>query len=237
MSSAFAHEIYEVRRGDSLYKISKRYGVSIKTIKSANNLKSIRLKEGQRLFIPKGKNPDQGSAFERKKQETSNFVVEEYIDLPSQKILGKWKNEKERYLLVKVATSFIGAPYRLGGENVRGLDCSAFVRKIYQIFDVELPRTAREQFMIGKEVSQEELLPGDLVFFRTKKYLPYPTHVGIFIGNGRFIHSSSTNRKGVRIDSLSSEFFSKTYVGARRIMELEEEKEDLNEYSQNLSKN
>ncbi len=120
--------------------------------------------------------------------------TEEFIEL-SKKPLKPWRNNEEKYMLVKVAKSFMGAPYKYGGETVRGLDCSAFVKKIYDIFDVQLPRSAREQFMVGNKISKEELAVGDLVFFKTKRYVKYPTHVGIYIGDGNFIHSSSTRCK------------------------------------------
>jgi LysM repeat protein len=205
---------YKVKKGDNLYKISKQFHVPVGKIKAANNLKTIRLRPGQRLLIPldraKGIEPEVLGE------------PEEIIDLTPQGPLGRWKSEDERHLLVRIAKSFIGAPYRLGGETVRGLDCSAFVRKIYAIFDLELPRSAREQFKLGKDVARDELLPGDLVFFRTRRHAPYPTHVGIYIGDGKFIHASSMRGNGVKIDSLSSEFFSRSYVGARRIMDLED---------------
>lgn len=136
---------------------------------------------------------------------------------------GKWKDHEERFRLVKVAKSFVGAPYKLGGDTVRGLDCSAFVRKVFEIFDVNLPRTARQQFLVGKRVEKEELSAGDLVFFRTRPTKDYPNHVGIYIGNGKFIHASSYHGRGVRIDSLDQPFYRRTYVGAVRIKDLPEE--------------
>jgi cell wall-associated NlpC family hydrolase len=136
-------------------------------------------------------------------------------------------------MLVKVAKSFMGAPYKYGGETVRGLDCSAFVKKIYDIFDVQLPRSAREQFMVGNKISKDELAVGDLVFFKTKRYVKYPTHVGIYIGDGNFIHSSSTRSKlGVKVDALSSDFYSRTFVGATRV---KKSTDDVVDIHQNIS--
>jgi peptidoglycan endopeptidase LytE len=92
------------------------------------------------------------------------------------------------------------------------------VKKIYDIFDIQLPRTAREQARVGLKIGKEELNIGDLVFFKTKRYVKYPTHVGIYIGDGNFIHSSSGyGRIGVKIDSLSSDYYTKVYTGATRI--------------------
>jgi peptidoglycan endopeptidase LytE len=128
-----------------------------------------------------------------------------------------WKNEDERGMLVRVARSFAGAPYKWGGDTVRGLDCSAFVRKMYGIFEVRLPRSAQEQFCAGSRVNKDDLAVGDLVFFKTRHPARYPTHVGIYIGDGQFIHTSSFMKRGVRIDRLSDAYFSRTYAGAVRV--------------------
>ena len=201
---------YKVRKGDTLDRIATRFEVDREDIAEANDLQTSqnkRLKPGSILLIPRI-------------TETSD---EEYVTLV-QKSLQPWKNSDEKYMLVKVAKSFMGAPYRYGGESVRGLDCSAYVKKIYEIFDVELPRSAREQFKVGAKVSKEGLSVGDLVFFKTKRYAKYPTHVGIYIGDGNFIHSSSYHSKlGVKVDSLDSSYYSKTYTGATRVKRPTEE--------------
>ncbi len=193
---------YRAKRGDTVDKLALKFNVDREEIVEANDLgASGKLKPGKVVLIPRP------SAEER----------EEYVSL-STVTLKPWKSGDEKYMLVKVAKSFMGAPYRYGGETVRGLDCSAYVKKIYDIFDVQLPRSAREQFHYGSKVSKDDLAVGDLVFFRTKRYVKYPTHVGIYIGDGNFIHSSSNHNKlGVKIDSLSSEFYTRTYTGAVRV--------------------
>src|SRR5450756_958324 len=106
-------------------------------------------------------------------------------------LVSKWHNPEEKKLFVKVATAFLGAPYRWGGVSLRGLDCSAFVKKIYELFDVTLPRTAHEQAHVGATVAREDMIEGDLVFFNTNRSFG---HVGIYIGNNEFVHASSGNR-------------------------------------------
>jgi len=194
---------YRTKKGDTIEKIALRFNVDKADILEANNLKEgTRLSSNIVLLIPKAVN---------------NEKQEDFVELTNRQ-LKPWKSSDEKYMLVKVAKSFIGAPYKYGGNSVRGLDCSAFVKKIYEIFDVELPRSAREQFHVGTKVGKEDLAIGDLVFFRTKRYIKYPTHVGIYIGDGYFIHSSSGNgRIGVKIDSLNSDFYSRTYIGATRV--------------------
>lgn len=218
-SEAGSTQVYKVRKGDTLYKISKRFNVPVREIKSANHLTKDRLKPGQRLLLPKGVPQEKA-----RPQDLLDGAdgPEEIVDLTNQAPLGRWESEKDRHLLVRVAKSFIGAPYKLGGETVKGMDCSAFVRKIYAIFGLDLPRSAREQFKLGSPVAREDLLPGDLVFFRTNRFAPHPTHVGIYIGDGNFIHAAGGRRRGVTIDSLSSDFFSRTYVGAKRLMDSED---------------
>lgn len=194
---------YRAKKGDTLDGIAKKFNIDKEELIEANNLKDgARLNKNMVILIPK--------TLSEEKQE-------EFVELTN-KNLKPWKSNDEKYMLVKVAKSFIGAPYKYGGNSVRGLDCSAYVKKIYEIFDVQLPRSAREQFHAGTKVNKEELTVGDLVFFRTKRYIKYPTHVGIYIGDGYFIHSSSGNgRIGVKIDSLNSDFYSRTYVGATRV--------------------
>lgn len=194
---------YTVRKSDSLDKIAKKFNIEKDEIIESNNLKSERLRAGKRLLIPKS--------------EESESEEQEFITLPPEN-LKPWKNKDEQYMLVKVAKSFVGAPYKYGGESVRGLDCSAYVRKIYEIFDVRLPRSAREQFRVGSKIQREELSIGDLVFFRTRRYAKFPTHVGIYIGDGNFIHSSSSQRRiGVKVDSIDNDYYKRTYIGATRI--------------------
>ena len=108
---------------------------------------------------------------------------------------------------------FLGAPYRLGGSSVTGIDCSAFVKKIYQFFNINLPRTAFEQSHVGLRVARGELIEGDLLFFKTRRKLG---HVGIYIGNNEFVHASSRKR-GVRIDNLNTPYFDRRFVRAVRL--------------------
>jgi peptidoglycan DL-endopeptidase LytE len=193
---------YRVKKGDTLEQLARQFEVDSQDIIDANDLKANRLKPGRKILIPKVSPEDS---------------AEEFVTLPFGP-LKPWKNRDEQYMLVKVAKSFMGAPYKLGGESVKGLDCSAFVKKIYEIFDVQLPRTAREQYRVGNNIGKDRLSVGDLVFFKTRRFAKCPTHVGIYIGDGNFIHSSSGHGKiGVKVDSLSSDYYTRTYAGATRV--------------------
>jgi len=209
---------YRTRKGDTLERISSKFNVDMEDIRDSNNITGKRLPKV--VMIPKIIEVDNS---------------DEPIELSS-KTFRPWRSNDEKYMLVKVAKSFMGAPYKYGGESVRGLDCSAFVKKIYDIFDVQLPRSAREQFMVGHKITKDELAVGDLVFFKTKRYVKYPTHVGIYIGDGNFIHSSSAHCKlGVKIDALSSDFYSKTFAGATRVKRPPDDTAESPRNSQNLS--
>ncbi len=204
---------YKVEKGDTLESLAEKFDLEKNDIVDLNNLKKKRLTPGKVIRLPKPEG----------EEDRNEEIIALTPEAGSTHPLKKWKNEDERGMLVKVAKSFAGAPYRYGGESVRGLDCSAFVKKMYEIFEVQLPRSAREQYGAGMRVSQNDLTTGDLVFFRTRKQFSYPTHVGIFIGDGKFIHASSYCRQGVRISSLSEEYYAKRFVGAVRVKTLQPE--------------
>jgi cell wall-associated NlpC family hydrolase len=110
---------------------------------------------------------------------------------------------------------WLGTPYRLGGASRSGVDCSGLTCQVYQnVYNLKLPRTAAEQFNRGRNVTTVELKPGDLVFFQTSPAAPV-THVGIYLGHGAFIHSST--RSGVILSRLYEGYYSQSFRGAKRI--------------------
>ena len=115
------------------------------------------------------------------------------------------------------ALSLVGVDYRYGGETPdRGLDCSGLIRYVFQqTTGVTLPRTAHELARIGAKVPRSELVPGDLVFFNTRRSAF--SHVGIYLGNGEFIHAPSKGGE-VGVAQLSSSYWKKRYDGARRLV-------------------
>lgn len=117
--------------------------------------------------------------------------------------------------LLSVARGMLGIPYRWGGRSLLGIDCSAYVQRVFNFLGIALPRTAREQYSLGAMIPREELSLGDLVFFRT--YASFPSHVGIYIGDNEFIHAASRHR-GVRIDNLDDPYFLRRFIGARRLI-------------------
>ena len=119
--------------------------------------------------------------------------------------------------VVMAANSFRGTRYVFGGTSRSGFDCSSFVRYVLGHADgVDLPRTAEEQYYHGAPVSREDLRPGDLVFFKNT-YRHGISHVGIYTGNGKFVHAANSH-KGVREDSLDTSYYNNHYAGARRVI-------------------
>ena len=124
--------------------------------------------------------------------------------------------DSDRDGIVRFARTFVGTPYRSGGTTYRGVDCSGFVFAVYRQFDIRLPRTSLDQSRIGKPIDRGDLEPADLVFFKTSKRASV-THVGIYIGAGKFIHASTSSRE-VRVDALSDRYYKKNFTVARRIV-------------------
>jgi cell wall-associated NlpC family hydrolase len=118
--------------------------------------------------------------------------------------------------IVEVAKSYIGTPYRSGGTTRQGVDCSGLVLAIYRKFNIHLPRTSFNQSRFGQSIPRSSLQPADLVFFRTTRR-EVASHVGIYIGQGRFIHASNRNRK-VQVDNLDDDYFADRFVAARRVV-------------------
>lgn len=114
-------------------------------------------------------------------------------------------------IFIQHALNLIGTPYIWGGMTTNGFDCSGFLKYVFAQKGIHIPRTISEIWDYGIDVNKPSV--GDLVFFET--YQPGPSHAGIYLGDGRFIHSGSS--KGVTISQLSQSYWSKRYLGSKRI--------------------
>jgi hypothetical protein len=148
----------------------------------------------------------------------SGIIEEFYIVQPEDYSVARQKKYGTNYLresLAKSAQDFIGVPYLWGGTSSdNGFDCSGLTMTVYQLNGLDLPRNSKRQFDVGSPVDRiSDLQKGDLVFFSAKwKY--GVSHVGIYIGNGQFIHASSQGKK-IRIDSLFTAYFTKHFIGGK----------------------
>ena len=120
----------------------------------------------------------------------------------------------DAYALVGTALDLRGAPYRDGGADLRGFDCSGFTQYVFAQHGFALPRGTRDQFKQGTNVRPDDLEPGDLLFFTTTG--PGASHVGIAVGTDQFVHAPSSTGV-VRVERLSSSYWSQRFIGARRM--------------------
>ncbi len=232
-------QYHRVEKGETLGSIAELYGMSVRELKKLNHVRRPkRLRAGAKILV-RGRrvdpSPVEASAGAVPEPATAGISSEpepKAIPGPAAAAgdngaagLSAEKSGLEgiKERLVRVARKMIDIPYRYGGASFIGIDCSAYVQMVYGLFDVVLPRTAREQFHLGKLVGLDNLSIGDLVFFRTTA--KFPSHVGIYLGDNKFIHASSKDHK-VKIDSLTAPYYIKRFVGGRRIP-LERAEEDL----------
>ena len=186
------------------------------------NLDATYFKAGDGLFkVRFGNFTSKEQARRRALDLRQSGVIEEfYIVRPEEYAISKRRQYGDEYLrrsLVNSARDFIGVPYLWGGISAEtGFDCSGLTMTVYQLNGLDLPRHSAAQYDAGEPIDKNDLQRGDLVFFNTRGR-GIVSHVGIYIGNGRFIHAPSRG-KNIRIDSLSDEYYAARYVGSRNYL-------------------
>lgn len=186
--------VYVVVSGDSLWTIANKFGTSVENIKQLNGLTSDFLKVGDTLKV---------SGTISKTSSSAPAVSRSGANVDASRLLAD-------------AAQYLGTPYKYGGAGPGGFDCSGFTSFIFGRAGISLPRTAAGQYSVGVAVDKANLMPGDLVMFNSGG--GGISHVGIYCGNGQFIHSSSPRSGGVIYSSLNSGYYLNTYVGARRVL-------------------
>jgi len=243
-SAAASVATYKVRKGDTIKKIARKTGVSVARLKSLNGIGKGRLKTGQILAL-REVDADQDRSDSPRVARAEAKPTLRYADLLNEKEYEQSLSElleqdgvnlgvareadvqADNVKLLKTkAFGFLGTRYRFGGSSRSGLDCSAFVQKVFNEMDVNLPRTAREQYERGEVVSQGDMQKGDLIFFRT--YASFPSHVGIYLGNNRMIHASSRDRRVV-ISSVDTPYYRSRFIGAKRVAKINPDSLNLDE--------
>ena len=122
--------------------------------------------------------------------------------------------------IINYAKQFQGVKYKFGGTTKKGMDCSGLIYESFNAYNIQIPRISRDMAKKGKKISIETVIPGDLLFFKTKNKRNAINHVGLVIesplGNIKFIHATTSN--GVIVSSLSENYWNKSFAEARRIL-------------------
>jgi len=206
------YHIYTVRRGDTLSEVARAFGVTQSELMARNGLevRSV-LRIGRDLRIPLNIPEERPSSGRRSGGSSSGFRY----GAPNVPI-GSFEGTPEGRAVVEEAMKYLGTPYVWSGSSLTGgVDCSGFVMAVYALFGINLPHGSKDQVSCGVPVEYSELQPGDLVFFHTTR--SGISHVGIYIGGGEFIHSSS-HRGGVVISPLNTGYYNRRFVCARRVL-------------------
>jgi len=182
---------------------------------------SILYASHKNIFIIKNKNGTviKGKRIKHKKNRFFYNLRKKQKRLLSKVKRAKSKKRYNKNRIVQNAKRYLGGRYVWGGTKPNGFDCSGYVKYLYAQQGIHLPRTAYAQSKVGRYVSKYHLKKGDLLFFLTdkKRHIPI-THVGMYIGNDKFIHAASS-KKGIIISSFSKSKYRKYFVKARRIIE------------------
>lgn len=201
-------------------------GVNIRTAPSTAAEVVSQVSEGEKLAVT----ADVGEWYEVKYDDSYAYVHKDFISgdmlkyVPEKEVSYKitpvetnTSNSKGEEV-VAFAKKYLGLTYVYGGTNLNsGVDCSGFMYSVYKNFGITLNRVSRDQINNGPRVDKSDLQAGDLVFFNTGGNSRI-SHVGMYIGNGQYIHATNNSKNCVQISSLNSSYSAKTYVGACRVL-------------------
>ena len=200
-SPADAGQVYVVRAGDTLWRISRHLGVRPLDLAAANHLVlTATIHPGLRLAVPDPAPP----------------TTAQVIPPPTDPVAARGRILHVAPVSpgpVRIAVGLLGRPYRWSGIGNRGFDCSGLVVHVFAALGRPVPHSSFEQYQVGTLVSRGALVPGDLVFFQT--YSAGASHVGIYIGEDRFVHASYS--RGVVISSIEEPYYRDRFLGGRRI--------------------
>jgi LysM repeat protein len=236
-TAAITTRTHTVQSGDSLWAISRQYNTTVQNIKNLNNLSSNVIYSGQKLVVS-----GNATTSTPTETSTSKYTVKSGDTLwgishkfnVSVNNLKSWNNLSSNVIrpgqtltvkagsstpapvqtsltdkVINEAKKHIGTPYVWAGSTPSGFDCSGFINYVFAKNGISVSRTVASIYGEGKSVSSPQV--GDLVFYET--YKAGPSHAGIYLGNGQFIHASSS--KGVTISSMDNSYWKQRYLGAK----------------------
>ncbi|WP_079509265.1 C40 family peptidase [Mesobacillus jeotgali] len=184
---------YTVRSGDNLSTIAARHNLSLSQLMSINNLKSDLIFPGQVLKLS-------GSV---------TTPIATNVSTVTTQAVATYSSASQVNSLIAEAKKYIGVPYVWAGSTPSGFDCSGFLNYVYKKVGISIPRTVVSIWDATKPVSSPRA--GDLVFFET--YKPGPSHAGIYLGDGKFIHAGSS--RGVEVSDMNNSYWKPRYLGAK----------------------
>jgi cell wall-associated NlpC family hydrolase len=210
----------EVKNAERLTAKLQEKGIEAFYFKKENGLYAVRFGDFSR----------KDDARSTAKKLVSDRIITSYFIAPPQKAVNEQlppkktslepvvpaavKADNMGYIAARTAERFVGIPYRWGGNTVvDGMDCSGFTRAVYNLCGVNIPRTSLEQFKIGQTINKNELIDGDLVFFGNSE--SQITHVGIYVGDNRFVHAPKRG-DDIKISPIDGNGFAKRFIGAKR---------------------
>jgi len=235
---------HKIKSGDTLYSVAHKYHATVAAVKKLNSIKKGEiLKVGRLVKVPSQTIKRKMKIVKSVKSKKANKVLRTALRKHAKPLASKrvkrrrtvvtvddifFRSAKPNIMMfngfgsakgkniINIAKTKLGRKYVWGAVGQRGtFDCSGFTSYVYRKNGINIPRTSRNQSKFGKYVSRTNLKKGDLIFFDTsKRRKGYVNHVGIYLGNGKFIHASSAKKKVV-VSNLSK-FYAQRYVGARR---------------------
>jgi len=231
-------EFHSVSEGETLSSIAQLYGTSVESIMKLNRMDGDTVSKSRKIVVHRTRKPkSRFVVFKAGSGDTPGAIAGAFgvsvKDIERMNASNpNWRERgahivvdtflyryagQTRESILETASAYLGSPYKYGGNSTEtGIDCSAYVKKVFSFFGVDLPRTVRmmHRHAKGQWIDKNRLEKGDLVFFETDR--PFPSHIGIYMGGGNFIHASSVQGK-VAVSNLAEPYYVKTYIGAKRI--------------------
>lgn len=212
--------VHNVRKGDTLSKIAKKYSTTIENIVLWNHLKSDAIIVGQKLTVNKDTDiiDEAPTANEVEAEidfkETADKAIEKQLNSEKTAALSISKTHTELYTkALEIAKLAIGTPYKYGGNTIEGFDCSGFISYVYNNAGLKLERKSSLQYFEQDTQKVQKPLPGDIVFFKNT-YIPTISHMGVYIGDDQFIHSGT---KGITISNVNEKYWAERFVAYKRL--------------------